>query len=311
MSRAPFPIQPELTAIALAFRNRAMVAERVLPSVPVGTQEFKYFRHDLSQGITLPDTKVGRLSEPNRVEFSATEETDSARDYGLDDMVPIADIDNAPPGFDPIGNAVEYLTGLIELGREVRTAGVVMAAGNYAAANKETLVGADQWSDATSDPVYKLLTTFDGMAVRPNRLVWGRQVWSAIRQHPKVLAAVFPNGGNAAEGGVASIEAVRQLLELDDLIVGESFVNTAAKGQAANRTYVWGKSALAFYCPQRVSSAKELCLGFSGQWGSRVAGQQAEPHIGLRGSVRVRSGESRSETLCAPEAGFLFSNAIA
>jgi hypothetical protein len=312
MSRAPFPIQPELTAIAIAFRNQAMVAERVLPSVPVGTQEFKYLQHNLAEGITLPDTKVGRGSRPNQVEFTATELTDACRDYGLDDPIPNADIENAPANFDPKGNATEYLTNLIELDREVRTAAKVTTAANYAATNKATLAGASQWSDyAGSDPVSAILTALDGMPIRANRLLLGQAVWTKLRQHPKVLAAVFPGGGNAASGGVASRQAVADLLELEELVIGSSWQNTAKKGQAANRTRVWGKFALAYYSPARISNAREMVFGFSAQWGDRIAGEIPDPNIGLRGGVAVRVGESRSETVSCYDAGFLWSDAVA
>lgn len=85
---APFPIQPELTAIAIAYRNQSLIADEVLPRVPVGKQDFKYLKHAMAEGFTLPDTKVGRRSKPNDVEFSATEITASTEDFGLDDPVP-------------------------------------------------------------------------------------------------------------------------------------------------------------------------------------------------------------------------------
>ncbi|UVH84375.1 hypothetical protein NW342_22030 [Pseudomonas aeruginosa] len=75
MSNAPFPIDPELTAIAIAYRNGRMIADEVLPRVPVGKQEFKYWKYDLAQGFTVPETLVGRKSKPNEVEFSATDES--------------------------------------------------------------------------------------------------------------------------------------------------------------------------------------------------------------------------------------------
>ncbi|MGV8796604.1 hypothetical protein ACV373_31930, partial [Pseudomonas aeruginosa] len=60
MSNAPFPIDPELTAIAIAYRNGRMIADEVLPRVPVGKQEFKFWKYDLAQGFTVPETLVGR-----------------------------------------------------------------------------------------------------------------------------------------------------------------------------------------------------------------------------------------------------------
>ncbi|UUE75979.1 hypothetical protein [Pectobacterium aroidearum] len=98
---APFPIDPHLTSIAIAYRNGSLIADSVLPRVPVGKSEFKWWEYDLADGFTLPNTSVGRTSQPNQVEFNATEETSSTSDYALDSPVPQSDIDNAPKNYDP------------------------------------------------------------------------------------------------------------------------------------------------------------------------------------------------------------------
>ena len=109
-AKAPFPIIPELTGIAIAYRNRALIADQVLPRVtPVGVSAFKYFLYSLAEGFTLPDTKVGRRGKPNQVEFTAEEKDGSTTDYGLEDSIPYADIENAPKGIDPRAQAVEYI----------------------------------------------------------------------------------------------------------------------------------------------------------------------------------------------------------
>lgn len=113
--KAPFPIQPELTAIAMAYRNTDLVADRVLPLITVGKQEFKYLVYDKADRYAIPDTKVARKSRPNEVEFGSTEKTASTEDHALDDPVPQADIENAPPNFDPLGNATEGIMDLIQL----------------------------------------------------------------------------------------------------------------------------------------------------------------------------------------------------
>ncbi|KNE88004.1 hypothetical protein PSTG_18602, partial [Puccinia striiformis f. sp. tritici PST-78] len=105
-------------AIAIAYRNTSMIADEVLPRVPVGKAEFKWWEYDLGQGFTVPNTNVGRTSQPNQVEFDAEEKTSSTNDYGLDAPVPQSDIDNAPANYDPLGRAAERTTDLILLDRE-------------------------------------------------------------------------------------------------------------------------------------------------------------------------------------------------
>jgi len=107
----PFPTDPVLTAIAIAYRNGRLIADDVLPRTLVGRQEFKWRHYHLADGFTLPDTKVGRKSAPNRVEFGHKEETSSTEDYGLDAPVPQSDIENASgTGVDPLGTAIEHAT---------------------------------------------------------------------------------------------------------------------------------------------------------------------------------------------------------
>jgi hypothetical protein len=308
--KAPFPITPALTAIAIAYRNTRMIADNVLPRVPVGKQEFKYRKFALADGFTLPDTKVGRTSQPNQVEFGFTEATDATRDYALDDPIPQVDIENAPEGYDPLGRSTEQIANLIALDREVRVANTVFNAANYATPNKTTLTGTGQWSDFTtpSDPIGAILAALDSCVMRPNIGILGRPVWTKLRQHPKIVKAVL---GNAGDSGVASLDAVAQLLELEALYVGEAWLNSAKKGQTATLQRTWGKHASFIYRDQLATADTGVSFGFTAQFGNRVAGSIPDEDIGMRGGQRVRVGESVKEVICANDLGYFFQNAVA
>lgn len=308
---APFPVQPELTAIAIMYRNKKFIADEVLPKVPVGKQDFKYFKHTLAEGFTIPDTKVGRRSPPNQVEFTMTDATASTTDYALDDSIPNEDIQNAAgtPGADPVSKATMYTTNLIELDREQRVANLVFGASNYASANKTTLSGTGQWSDYTnSNPVSAILTALDGMLMRPNKLVMGRSVYSALIQHPKILSALFGPGGTS---GIANAQLLANLFEVDKVLVGDSWVNSAKKGQTATMVRLWGKFLAAMYSDSMADTSRGTTFGLTAQWGSRIAGSFEDKDIGMRGGLRVRVGESVKELLTANDLGYLFSAAIA
>jgi hypothetical protein len=314
MAVAPFPIDPHLTGISLAYQNETLIAEAVLPTVGVSKQEFRWNRYDLRDGFTLPNTLVGRKSEPNKVEFGATEVAGFTKDYGLDDDVPTEDIMNSDVRHDPLAYATLRVTELIELDREVRVAAKVFDAALYAAGNKQALSGTAQWSDfVNSDPIgniHDLALESNAVMMRPNVMVMGSEVWMKFARHPKILEAVKSTGG-AINNGIAARSAIAQLFELEEVLVGRARLNTAKKGQPATMSRVWGKSALLFYRNRLATNQAGITLGYSAQWGSRVAGQMPEPNIGLRGAVRVRVGESREEVLAAPDVGFLFTTAVA
>lgn len=309
MPKAPFPIQPELMAIAIAYRNQRMIADEVMPRVPVGTQDFKYLQHTMAEGFTLPNTKVGRKSQPNQVEFSATELSSSTDDYGLDDPVPQADIDNAPPNYNPLGRATEGIMNLVELDREVRVANVVFNANTYGAANKVTLSGTSQFSDFTnSDPLATITAAMDGLIMRPNVMVIGRPAFSVLARHPQIVKAVHGNDGGS---GIARRRDIAELLELEDILVGEAWVNTARKGQAMTLARTWGKHISLIYRDKTASNRNGITFGLTAQFGGRIAGAIPDKDIGLRGGQRVRAGESVKELVCAPLLGYFIQNAVA
>lgn len=305
----PFPINPMLTAIAIAYKNPdvTLIADEVLPRTPTD-QEFKWLKHDLSQGFTVPDTRVGRKSAPTEVEFTASEELDKVEDHGLDDIVPNEDIEADNQGVDPLGTSTGYLTNLVHLGRELRVANKVFNANSYPAANKVTLAGASQWSDPASDPVASISDYLDSMVMRGNIAVFGQQTWTKLRRHPKIVQAIK----NTAQGaGMVSREEFAEFFELQQVLIGAGLANTAKKGQVASLQRVWGKHAAFLYRDRAAGPQAGVTFGFTAAWGNKIAGTIDEPKIGLTGSQRVRVGERVKEVISASDCGFFFQNAVA
>lgn len=312
MATKPFPVSARLTAIALAYRNPdvALIADAVLPRTPTA-EEFRWLKYDLAQGFTVPDTRVGRKSRPNQIDFAATDQTSRVEDHGLDDWVPNRDIEVAQAqgeGIDPEGMATEYLTNLIQLGREARTAAMVFAAGTYPNGQKATLAGATQWSHADSDPVKAIMDALDVPVMRPNIGVIGQQAWTVLRRHPKVVQAIKNTNQGA---GIVTRREVADLFELQDILVGAGFVNQAKRGQAANLARVWGKHMSLIYRDRAAGPQAGVTFGFTAQFGDKIAGSLPDETVGLTGATLVRSGERVKEIICAPDVGYFFENCVA
>lgn len=311
----PFTPAPQYTAIALAYQNKELIADQVLPRTTVTAREFKWDQHTKAEGFSIPDTKVGRKGVPNEVEFSSVEQTAAVQDYGLQFVVPQEDVEAAAskPGLDPLGRHTEGTTELILLDREKRVADLIFAAGTYPTGNKTTLAGTDQWSDFTnSDPVEDILAAIEGMLMRPNTLVLGSQVLYQVRRHPKVIAAVYPTGGNAATGGIATVDMLRELFEIDRILVGRAYHNASKPGQTATYTRLWGKHcSLLRINPLAGVRGNDISFGMTAEYGSRIAFTRPDPDIGLRGGVRGKVGETVKELVTASDCGYFFENAVA
>lgn len=310
---APFPVDPHLTAIAIAYRNplESYIADAVLPRVPVGKKEFRYWKYDLGEAYTIPDTKVGRRGQPNEVSFSATEDSAVCLDYGLDDPIPQDDIDQAPAGKSPVDRSVEQIANLILLSREARAAGVVFAAGSYHSSCKTALTGNHQWNvyaQADSDPIEDIMAALDAPLMRPNVAVFGQAVWAKLIMHPRIVKAVH---GNEGDSGIARRQQIAELFELSQVHVGRAYVNTAKKGQAPTLARAWGKHAAFLYIDPTADTRGGITFGFTAEYGNRIAGSQPDANIGLRGGQRVRVGETVKELAVADRAGYLIADAVA
>ncbi|MCH5051197.1 phage capsid protein [Pectobacterium aquaticum] len=305
---APFPIDPHLTAIAIAYRNASLIADSVLPRVPVGKSEFKWWEYDLADGFTLPNTSVGRTSQPNQVEFSADEKTASTSDYALDAPVPQSDIDNAPKNYDPLGRAAEQVSDLIELDREVRTARTVFSANTYSASNKENVAAAAQWDKPDSKPIRSIVTALDKMIMRPNVAILGRATATALRMNPSIVKSY---NGSTGDDGMVPLQFLRDLLELDEILVGSAFVNIARPGQKPQLQRTWANHAAFIYRNKLANTQAGVTFGLTAQFGNRISSSIPDQDMGMRGGQRVRVGESVKELIVAPDVGYFFQNAVA
>lgn len=319
MAAHPFVYSPALAGIAIAYKQKLRIADRVLPRVPVATEVFRYLKYATGDEFQMPDTRVGRKSAPNQLDWSSSELQAAVVDQGLDTPVPNADIEAyergraAGPGYvaaaDPLQRSTELVMAAVQNRREFRAASLVFNAANYGAGNKATLSGTGQWSDFTnSDPLSVILTALDSMIMRPNVGVLGREVATKLRTHPKICKAVF---GNNTDAGVAPLQAIADLLELEELVVGDAWVNTAAPGQPAAMSRAWGKHASFLFRDMNADPNGGVTFGFTAQYGQQIAGTIEDADIGLRGGKRVRAGESVLELITANDLGYLFTNAVA
>lgn len=312
----PFIPSSQYTAVALAYSNREMIADQVLPRLTVTAREFKWDEHAKSSMFQVPSTLVGRKGSPNEVEFTAEERTSSVGDYGLDDVVPVEDIEAAQgkPGLDPLGRAVEGVSQLIMLDREIRTADLVFNQATYPVGNKLQLANAnDKWdayAQAASDPVEDIMTAKEAALMPFNTCVMGEDVWFKLRRHPKLLAAYFPV--NATGGGILSLQQFQELFEFDRVLIGRAFKATSKPGQTLALSKVWGKAfAMMHQNPLASLRGNGITFGATAEYGTRFAATMEEPKVGLRGATRVRVGERVKELITAADCGYLIYDAIA
>lgn len=314
----PFPVNPALTAIAIGYRNDRLsfVADRFLPRVPVGGERFSWTYHPVAQAFTVPDTRVPRTGRVGQLEFSGEQRDASVEDYGLDSPIPQTDIiearrmrDEGLGTHDPEGMAVELLTDVILIDRELRVAAIAQNPNTYAASRRVALSGTSKFSDyANSDPIAVIKAAIAGTFIfRPNTMTTSAPVLDVLSSHPHIVNAVR---GNVTGRGIVSREEIAKLFNLKEVLVGESYVNSARVGQPENIVPVWGNHISFTYVNPQARPESGLTFGLTATYGTRISGSIEDKDVGLLGGRRVRVGERVRELITAPDVGFFLQNVI-
>lgn len=319
-TNTPNQLLTRLTTIALAVKPEGMIADLVCPRVPVEAENFTYTVFAEDNYFNIPNTKIGRKSEANEVEFGGALVNAQTYDYGLDDFVPQKDIDNAVSQnstVDPMGTATEGTAILVDLAREQRVATLFQTSANFDSGLRATLSGTTQWSHVDSDPLAAILTAMDSMLVRPNVMTIGREVATKLSVHPKVVAAVYGKVGVGAAGtasGIVAMQAIADLLGLKAIYVGEGFYNSAKKGQSVSIARLWGKHATLARIDTSVRSLRNpatVTFAMTAEWQKRRVRTFKDDSRGIDGGTTIRVAEQVNELILWQKAGYLFTNAVA
>jgi hypothetical protein len=228
-------------------------------------------------------------------------------DHGLKNKLSKQEIEDAKQnGVDAVHQAVEAIMYYVTLNREIRVANMVGDSDNYASGCHTALSGDDMWSSDTSKPLDDLLAALDVPLMRPNLMTISLPGWTRVRSHPNVIKAIKPTGSD----GAVTKQQVIEYLEIDELLVGASRVNSARKGQAVSLASCWGDFCALHFRSKAANTKSGITWGMTVPKGTRIAGSWPEKEIGLEGGVVTVAGEILREIVCAPSAGYLFENVI-
>jgi hypothetical protein len=303
----PFTPNTEQTAIAIAYRNRQMIADQVCPRAPVGLKQFKYLEFDPAETMTEVNSLVGRKSAPNQVEFSAKEKTDSVSDYGLTDIIPEDDIKNAPANYNPLNHAVESITDLIELGRELRVAKMYGTAANYSYTQSLAANGLKK----IIDPDCNIFELFNEMLerplMRPNSMVLNSFVATKIRMNKSLIKGY---NGSVADTGMVPWQYIQDIFELQNIYVGQARVNTQKKGKDMQLASAWGNFiSLAYIDPLANTNNNRMTFALTAQYGDRVS-KNRDVATGIGDGTEILVGEAVKELIIAKQAAILLTDVV-
>jgi len=292
-----------LSGVSVRYTNEEMIADQVMPVVPVRKESDKYYIY--TRAWRLPQSKRAVGAEANEVEWNVSTDTYQCEEYALKDLVPDRVRDNADNPLDADVDATENLTELITLGREKRVADIAFAAGTYGT-QTSALTGANRWDDyAGSDPIGDVRSAkavvHAASGKTPNVMVIGYQAHLKLLDHPDILERI-----KYTQRGVITADILASVFEVDRYLVGKALYDSSQEGGTESLGYVWGKNVALLYA-EGSPGLKRVSFGYQFQSrGFRVKKWREEKRDG----DFVEAGEVRDEHIIAAPCGYLYTTVI-
>lgn len=253
-------VRGPLQNVSIMYRNGAYIGDRVFPIVDrvspkalITTYKKGAFFRDEAElrapGTAAPEGgfKLGSANVTLKEYAFAQGVTDEDRRD--------AKVAGAPP-VQPEQDAIEYVSGRIDLKKERLVASMVLAGtwSGVAGEDVEGLWAAGAGNTFIDDVEARIETIRKNTGLRPNVLLISASVLPAIKKESSVLDRI-----KYTERGVVTAALIAAMFELDEVLIGDAIYSDAeeaADGDDFNGVDVWEKnagkgSAFLFYRPAK------------------------------------------------------------
>lgn len=306
---------PLLSQIAVDFKNRAYIADQILTPVQVPKMLGQYLVWDSGATFKLPKTQMAQYGVANLLELAATKASFSLVTHALQAVIDDLERDQAPEA-QIEAMKVAKLQNAILLQREIDVAAQLCS--TAVITQTTDLSGSAMWSSSASNPVTAIQTAAASLPTRPNVFLAGRDVINRLRTHPIILSAIQ----YTERGGLAPMNALADLFEVDKVLVGDAFKDTAADGIAASKGLIWqesgsgGMALLAYVDPSPPSPLMDQpTLGYLPTLGGGPPTTRIYKHVDANagtgaGVTRIKAETAYSILVSAPTMAYLWTSVL-
>ena len=302
-------INQPLSNFSVQYRNAAMIWPMVMPIVKVKKLSDAFFKYDKDERFRIPDNELGATAMPNEVDFSTSQDNYSCKGHGLGGWVSKESEENADSPLSPKLDETELQNELLDVAQEKRVSDIAFSPATYPAANKIQLSGTGQWGQSADAPINNILLGLDTAFLRPNTIVFGEAVWRIFRVLPEVLDAIGSSVGSAPRGGLASLKAVGDLFEVDNVLVGRAKYNTAKEGQAASYSKLWGNHVSLMHV-KKSPSLKSVHFGNTFVESIKQTRTSFDEKRGVKGATFVKTTWNSDEKVVASDVAYFIEDAV-
>jgi hypothetical protein len=310
-----------LSNYAKGYRNNQDVTDLLFPRLPVLRQTDRYWVFGREAQQLSNNTLRAPGSPSERTSFKLSSASYFCPSHALSAVVADEEKKSYTIG-DLNQSTVELLQTKLMLDRQARAATLATTPANYGN-NTQTLSAGSLWSDyVNSDPIVAVETAKEAVITTgspANLLILGYDVYKAVRNHPKIIERF-----KYTQVGVIGAQELATVFGVDRVVVAASIKDNGDGTQS----YLWGKNAILAYVAPSVMTAG--VIGAEGQvapkdisFGKSFVWTDAPLTIDGYGVIIARHPDATAkadllgvdwystENITAPEAGYLFANAVA
>lgn len=317
-----------LTNLSIAYmqEEKAFVAERVFPKVPVEKQSDRYFVYQ--RGNMIRDAMQIRAAGQESAGTGFT--LDSTPTYFADVRALHHDIPdmiraNSDQPLNPDADATRFLTQLAWISKENVFVSKYFTTGIWSNTDQVGVASAPganqflQWNNPASTPIEDIRNQMTVVQLasggfRPNKFTMGRQVADKLYDHPDVIDRVKA-GQTPGAPALGNDEALAKILGLDEVIVMDAVQNTANEGATDTNAFIGGKNALLVYAaksPGLMVPSAGYIFTWQGWFGAEETGQRIKTfRMEPQSQLRVEIENAYDMKQVGLDMGAFFSNAVA
>ncbi len=307
---------PLLSQIAVDFKNEEYIADKILTPVQVPKMFGQYLLWDSGVTFKLPKTEMAQNAVANMLELAASKQSFSLVTHALQVVVDELEREQAPESQIEAMKVAKLVNALL-LQREIDVAAALTNVTTFAGQTTD-LSSTGQWSHASSLPINAVQTAHTALGRKGNTFVAGADTIARLRVHPQILEALQ----FTASAGLATLDQLARLFEVDRVLEGRAKKDTAGEGLTASKSLIWqesGGGGMAMLCYVDRSPPSPLMdqptLGYLPTMGggsptTRIY-RHVDPNVGTGGGVTRIKGETTYKPLIsAPTMGYLWTSVL-
>lgn len=294
-----------LSQMAMGYRPEGFIADAIFPVVSVAKQSDLYMVFNRGDRLRIEETTRAPGTLARRVTEDIGSASYFARNYALAAAAVLEDKANADPMMltQVYNNKATYILDKLLLDWERRVALLVTSGSNVGSSSAVT----SAWNGA-GNPIGNINTALDNVyganGVRPNRIVMGVNAWRAFRRDSNVRNLIF---GTNNGGGYPNVQQAASLFDVDQILIGGAFQNTAQEGQAETLASIWNDQVLVYYAPD-TPQIERPSFGYNFRWAAAgLPNMQVErhPYDSRTKSEDIEVGYYQDEKITGASYGFL------